>query len=158
MREQANAVTSYSVGPAVPQLFFQLGWKNSCILLQQQLQLLPCRAKGILVCLVAFLVWKGKWDFEFSEQMRMVFLPNLLMRCQWQWSHKDVLKSFCSLFEILSDSYRQIFWEVMLQSPHVHVAYTDMVVQSHCQSTAPPVPNRLLHQRAASSKDKDVSS
>lgn len=78
------------------------------------------------------------------------------MRCQW--SHKDVLKSFHGLFEILSGSCRQIFWEVILQSPHVHVAYTNMVVQSLCQSKAPPVPNRLLHQHAASSKDKDVSS
>uniref|UniRef100_A0A674HT28 protein-glutamine gamma-glutamyltransferase n=1 Tax=Taeniopygia guttata TaxID=59729 RepID=A0A674HT28_TAEGU len=42
MSEQDNAVPSYFVGPAV----WGSGLKEPCILLQHQLQLLPCRAKG----------------------------------------------------------------------------------------------------------------
>lgn len=38
---------------------------------QQQLQLLPCRDTGVLWYLVALLVWKGKWGFEFSEKVRI---------------------------------------------------------------------------------------
>lgn len=156
MGEQDSAVTSlsYWAGAAVWGMH-GLWAERTLHTPQQQLQVLPCQATGRLGCLVALhargtFVWKGKrscvcWGFRKVRIREAWCFAKPAMRCWWGGFHKDVLQRPHGLFGILPGSYRQIYWEVVLQSPHVHVVHMDMVVQSPCHSTAPSVPNGLLH-------------
>lgn len=148
-QDSAVASLSYCMGAAV--------WG------MHRLQVLPCQATGILGCFVALharrtFVWKAKWSFACPgfRKMRIPgawYFAEPAMRCQWPGFHKDVLQRPHDLFEILSVSYRQIYWGMILQ----HELRMDTVVQSPCHNTSPYVPNRLLHRHAASSKDNNVS-
>lgn len=71
MGEQDSAVTflSYCVGAAVWGMH-GLWAERTLHTPQQQLQVLPYQATGILRCIVALhvkgtFVWKGKWSFAF---------------------------------------------------------------------------------------------